>query len=106
MPVINVPVADPREPGRTVQAWAYCEELNINHAREEIRLTVRGWNSTAAAYDPDAESWTRSLYLQGGDYRSIIAANPALFTGIASQADTMIQAALGGEISPANVPEW
>lgn len=105
MPVINIPLPDPREPGRTVYAWAYCEELTVNHAREEVKLLIRGWNSRDAAYNPDAESWTRSLYFPGDRYRALIAANPALFLGIAAQADALIQADLGGEVIPATLPE-
>jgi hypothetical protein len=105
MPVINVPVEDPREPGRTLDAWVWAEEITVNHAREEIKIVARGWNSAAAAYIPEAESWTRSLYFQGPQYRSIIAANPSLFLGVAGQADSLIQAALGGEVVPATLPE-
>lgn len=107
MPVINIPLADPREPGRTITtAWCYAEEVNLNHAREEIRLIGRVWHSEAAAFDPNADSATRSLYFQEAEYRAIIAANPALFLGIAAQADALLQADLGGEISPASLPAW
>ncbi|WP_337175368.1 hypothetical protein [Paludisphaera sp.] len=106
MPVINVPVPDPREPGRVVDAWIYAEEITLNHAREEVKILARGWNSTTAAHDPDAESWTRSLYFPGPQYRAIVAANPSLFVGVAGQADALIQAALGGEVSPATLPNW
>lgn len=106
MPLINVPIDDPREPGRTLNAWVWCEEFTVNHAREEVRIIARGWNSSDAAYDPNSESWTRSLYFQGEQYRTLIQTNPMLFIGMATAVDGLIHGVLGGEIVNAVIPEW
>jgi hypothetical protein len=106
MPIINVPIDDPREPGRTVLGWAWAEFIAIDAAAESVTIRSRIWHSAAAAYDPAAESFVRTYLVAGDDYRALVAANPQLWGAIAGLADGVLQAEMGGEVVPATLPEW
>ncbi len=106
MPLTNVPLIDPREPGRTVQGWAWAEQIRIDAASESVTIVARVWHSAEAAYDPAAESFTRTTVVDGEAYRALVAGNPQLWGSIAGLADGVLQSQLGGTVAPAVLPEW
>lgn len=106
MPHINIPLTDPREPGREILGWAWCPRIAIDAEAETIKVTARVYNSQAAAYAPGAEASERQYEFGGEDYRAIVRANPQLWGQIAGLADASVHPLLGGTVVPATLPGW
>lgn len=106
MPHVNIPLADPREPGREILGWAWCSRIAIDAEAETIEITVRIYNSQAAAYAAGAEPQSRSYLFAGEDYRAVVIANPQLWGQVGGMADGMVHPLLGGDVIPATLPAW
>ena len=106
MPLVDIPLNDPREPGRKVLGWAWCPRITIDAEAETIEVTARIYNSQAAAYAAGVESTTRQYVFAGEDYRAIVRANPQLWGQIAGLADASVRPMLGGDAVPATLPGW
>lgn len=109
MPVINIPLPDAREPGRTTTAYAYGPSLRIEAADPEdgvIRIGVHWYATPTAAMTGGAVATESSITLSGRDYRNWVRANPDLYLATIASIDAEIQARHGGTIVPATLPAF
>ena len=109
MPVIDIPLPDAREPGRTTTAYAYGPTLEILAPDPEdgtIRIGVH-WYATPAAAMSGGEVATRAtIALSGREYRNWVRANPDLYIDTIASIDAVIQARYGGTIVKATLPAF
>lgn len=105
MPLVEIPLQDDREPGRTLQAAAWAHTIIINARAETIALGVEVFSSPAA-YAAGAKSSDQSHLFAGEDYRAIVRENPELWGLLAGLADRAVQSRIGGDVVPATLPAW
>lgn len=109
MPVIDIPLDDPREPGRTTTAYAYGPSLRIDAANPEdgmIRIGLHWYATPAAAMTGGAIAAESSITLSDREYRNWVRANPDLYLATIASIDAEIQARHGGTIVPATLPAF
>lgn len=109
MPVIDIPLPDRREPGRSTTAYAYGPTLSIQAIDPEdgvITVGVHFYSTPAAAMSGGEVATRATIALSGREYRNWVRANPDLYLDTIASIDAVIQARHGGTIVPATLPAF
>ena len=109
MPVIDIPLPDRREPGRSTTAYAYGPTLSIQAIDPEDGVIVLGvpfYSTPTAAFGGGEVATKSSIALSGREYRNWVRANPDLYLATIAANDAVIRARYGGTIVPATLPAF
>ena len=109
MPVIDIPLPDRREPGRSTTAYAYGPTLSIQAIDPEdgvITVGVHFYSTPSAAMGGGEVATRATIALSGREYRNWVRANPDLYLDTIASIDAVIRARYGGTIVKATLPAF
>lgn len=109
MPVIDIPLPDGREPGRTTSAYAWGPRFWADATNPDdgtVAVEVEFYATPAAAFAGGQLAGKAPFALQGREYRNWVRRNKALYLALIASVDAEIQARHGGTIVPGSLPAW
>ncbi len=109
MPVIDIPLPDGREPGRTTHAYGWGPRYRADSTRPDdgaIDVDVEFYATAEAAQAGADLAGRRHFTLSGREWRNFVRRNKALVLANIAAMDDEIRRRFGGTIVPGRLGAW